>query len=61
MKIVIIAAAVLIGISCADARASDNGAATGTDSVSDGALKKPPLRTIQRDRASCMDSRGAPL
>jgi hypothetical protein len=43
MKIVIIAAAVPIGIS----RASDNGAATGTDSVSVGALKKPPLRTIR--------------
>jgi hypothetical protein len=47
MKIVIIAAAALIGISCADARASDDGAAAGTDSVSVGALKKPPLRTIR--------------
>ena len=47
MKIFIIAAVVLIGISCADARASDNGAATRTDSVSVGALKKPPLRTIR--------------
>jgi hypothetical protein len=46
MKIFIIAAAVLIGINCADGRASDNGAATRTDSVSVGALKKPPLRTI---------------
>jgi hypothetical protein len=46
MKIVIIVAAVLIGISCTDARASDNGAVTGTESGSDGALKKPPLRTI---------------
>jgi hypothetical protein len=47
MKIVIIAAAVLIGISCADARASENGAATGSDSVSVGGLKNPPLRTIR--------------
>jgi hypothetical protein len=47
MKIFIIAAVVLIGISCADARASDNGTATRTDSVSVGALKKPPLRTIR--------------
>jgi hypothetical protein len=47
MKIFIIAAAVLIGISCADARASDNGAATGSDSVSVGGLKNPPLRTIR--------------
>jgi hypothetical protein len=45
MKIVIIAAVVLIGISCADARASDNSVATGTASVPVGALKKPPLRT----------------
>jgi hypothetical protein len=43
MKIFIIAAAVLMGISCADARASDNGAETRTDSV--GALKRPPLRS----------------
>jgi hypothetical protein len=41
MRIVIIAVSVLIGISCAGARASVNGAATGTDSVSVGALKKP--------------------
>jgi hypothetical protein len=47
MRIVIIAVAVLIGISCAVARASVNGAATGTDSVPVGALKKPPLRTIR--------------
>jgi hypothetical protein len=47
MKIVIIAAAAFVGISCADARASDNAAAAGTDSVSVGALKKPPLRTIR--------------
>jgi hypothetical protein len=46
MKIIILAAIVLVGISCADARASDDGAATGNDSVSVGALKKPPLRTI---------------
>jgi hypothetical protein len=45
MKTVIIAAAVLIGIGCADARASYNDAATGTDSVSIGALKKPPFRS----------------
>jgi hypothetical protein len=47
MRIVIFAVAVLIGISCAGARASDNGAATGTDPVSVGALKKPPLLTIR--------------
>jgi hypothetical protein len=47
MKIFIIAAAVFVGISRADARASGNSAATGTDSVSVGTLKKPPLRTIR--------------
>lgn len=52
MKIIVLAAMALIGISCADARASDNGVPTGTDSVSVGALqtpplhKTPPLRTI---------------
>ena len=44
MKIILLAAMTLIGISCADARASDNGVATGTDSVSVGALQTPPLR-----------------
>jgi hypothetical protein len=42
---VIIAAALLIGISCAEARAPDNGAATVTDSVSIAGLKRPPLRS----------------
>ena len=61
MKIIILAAIVLVGISCADARASDDGAATGNDPVPVGALKKPPVAHHPRDRASCMDSRGAPL
>jgi len=47
MKIIILGVMVLIGISCADARVSDDGAATGDDPVPVGALKKPPLRTIR--------------
>ena len=47
MKLIILAAMLLIGIRCTDARASDDGAATGTDPVSVDALKKPSLRTFR--------------
>jgi hypothetical protein len=46
MKTILLVAMVLIGISCSDARASDDATAGGPDSISVGVLQTPPLRTI---------------